>query len=79
MLTWAISVHDTTQGTLLVLAFSVGTVLSLLPFGFVAGGLLAALRRRFDGAVDTLAPTAAGSLMLVLGILLTFGLLPGVE
>ncbi len=68
MLAWAASVKSAFFGALLVFSFSLGTILSLLPFGFVAGGLLTVLHKRFGSRVDTAAPLVAGLVMVALGL-----------
>jgi len=72
MLTWAASVGDVFLGTLLVFVFSFGTMLSLLPFGFVAGGFAEWLRKRFGKKADHILPTIAAVVMIVIGFVLLF-------
>jgi sulfite exporter TauE/SafE len=72
MLVWAASVGNVFYGALLVFVFSLGTMLSLLPFGFVAGGLAEWLRKRFGERSEHILPTIAAAVMIIIGIAMLF-------
>jgi len=70
MLVWAASVGNVFYGALLVFVFSLGTMLSLLPFGFIAGGLTDWLRKKLGAKSEHLLPTAAAVIMIIIGFAL---------
>jgi len=70
MLIWAASIGNILYGTLLVFVFSVGTMLSLLPFGVGASGILKILEKRIGKEKRDLIHIVVGLIIIAMGIVL---------
>jgi sulfite exporter TauE/SafE len=57
-------------GTLLVLVFSIGTMLSLIPFGIGASGILMIIEKKTGKVTKKLIPIAVGTVIILMGIIL---------
>jgi len=74
MLIWAASIGNILYGTLLVFVFSVGTMISLLPFGIGAFGILKIIEKRIGKEKRDLIHIIVGLIIIAMGIFLFFGL-----
>jgi len=72
ILIWAASVGDVIYGTLLVFVFSVGTLISLIPFGLGASGLLSIIKKRLGETTEKIIPIVIGLIVILAGIILFF-------
>jgi len=70
ILLWAASVGNILYGTLLVFVFSIGTLISLIPFSIGACGILAIVEKRVGKKVKDLIPVIVGLVIILLGIFL---------
>ncbi|MFQ5711366.1 MAG: sulfite exporter TauE/SafE family protein [Candidatus Geothermarchaeales archaeon] len=70
MLLWAASVGNVLQGTLLVIVFSIGTMISLVPFGIGASGILTIAERRAGETMKRLVPIVVGLIIVTMGVIL---------
>ena len=55
-------------GGLLVAAFGLGTLISLLPFGLAVGGILSVVRKRYGEKAEHLIPKMSGILISLIGL-----------
>jgi sulfite exporter TauE/SafE len=72
---WAAGVGSLLYGAALLFAFSVGTALSLIPFGIGAAGLLTMVRKRAGKAAGQALPALVGIIIITIGLLLLAGIL----
>ena len=72
MLLWAASAGSVLYGTLLVFLFSVGTMISLIPFGIGARGVLSIIEKRAGKKIKMLAPFIVGLIIILMGIWMIF-------
>lgn len=56
------------HGGLLVAAFGLGTLISLLPFGLALGGILSVVRKRYGEKAEHLIPKVSGILISLIGL-----------
>ncbi len=70
ILLWAASIGNILYGTLLVFVFSIGTMISLIPFGIGASGILAILEKRMGKRMRKLTPVIIGLIITIMGIVL---------
>jgi len=70
MLLWAASAGSVLYGTLLVFFFSVGTMISLIPFGIGARGILTIVEKRAGNRIRKLAPIIVGLIIISMGLIL---------
>jgi sulfite exporter TauE/SafE len=70
ILLWAASVGNLLYGTLLVFAFSLGTMLSLIPFGIGAKGILVIFEKRMGKSTRASMPIIVGLIIMIIGIVL---------
>jgi len=73
ILIWAASVGDVFYGTLLVFVFSVGTLISLIPFGVGASGILSIIEKKVGKTAESIFPIVVGLIVILTGIILFFG------
>lgn len=69
---WAASVGHIFYGTLLVFVFSVGTVISLIPFAIGAKGVLVILEKKAGPQTKNLIPIFVGLIIIFIGLFLLF-------
>jgi len=67
---WAASVGQILYGTLLVFVFSVGTVISLIPFALGAKGILFILEKKTSPRIKNLTPIFVGLIIILIGLIL---------
>jgi cytochrome c biogenesis protein CcdA len=67
---WAASIGDIFYGTLLVFVFSLGTVISLIPFALGVKGILAILENRLGQRITKLMPIFVGMIIILIGVVL---------
>jgi ABC-type nickel/cobalt efflux system permease component RcnA len=70
ILLWAASAGSVLYGTLLVLSFSIGTMISLIPFGIGARGVLSIIEKRAGKKIKMLAPVIVGLIIILMGLIL---------
>lgn len=70
ILLWAASAGSVLYGTLLVLSFSIGTMISLIPFGIGARGILSIVEKRAGKRIKMLVPFIVGLIIILMGIVL---------
>ena len=68
ILVMATSTRSVLYGGLLVAVFSLGTLISLLPFGFAIGGILNFIRKRYGEKVEHLIPKFSGMAISAIGL-----------
>jgi ABC-type nickel/cobalt efflux system permease component RcnA len=67
---WAASAASILYGTLLVFAFSMGTLISLIPFGIGASGILLIIEKRVGEKIKNLTPVVVGLVIILMGVVL---------
>ena len=75
MLVMAAATGSAFRGGLLVAAFGLGTLVSLLPFGLAVGGILTLVKRRYGERVEELIPKISGVIISVIGLVMLLKLL----
>jgi sulfite exporter TauE/SafE len=70
MLLMAASAKSALYGALLVMVFGLGTLISLLPFGFAVGGILNLARRRYGEKAERLIPKLSGLAISLIGLVM---------
>ena len=56
------------RGGILVAVFSLGTLISLLPFGLAVGGILTLVRKRYGERAEHLIPKVSGAAISLIGL-----------
>ena len=69
---WAASVVNVLYGTLIVFVFSVGTMISLIPFGIGTRGFLTIIERKIGEKMKKVVPIVVGLIMVLIGIMLIY-------
>jgi sulfite exporter TauE/SafE len=67
ILVMAASTKSALYGGVLVASFGLGTLISLLPFGFAVGGILTIVRKRFGEKAERLIPKLSGAAISLIG------------
>jgi len=70
ILLWAASAGSILYGTLLVFLFSIGTMISLIPFGIGARGVLSIIEKRAGDRIKKLTPFIVGLIVILMGLIL---------
>lgn len=70
ILVMAASTGSALQGGLLVASFGLGTLISLLPFGFAVGGILTLVRKKFGEKAEHLIPKVSGVVISLIGLVM---------
>ena len=70
ILVMAASTKSALHGGLLVASFGLGTLVSLLPFGFAVGGILTIVRKKFGEKAEHLIPKISGAVISLIGLVM---------
>lgn len=70
ILVMAAATKSALYGGLLVAVFGLGTMLSLLPFGFAVGGILTLVKKRFGEKAEHVIPRVCGAAISVIGLVM---------
>jgi len=70
---WAASIGSVLRGTLLVAAFSIGTAISLIPFGIGAKGIFKFIEQKSNEKVRKWIQVIIGVLVVIIGIVTIVG------
>lgn len=72
ILMMATSTKSVFHGGLLVFVFSMGTLVSLLPFAFAMGGILTFIKKRFGEKAEHMVPKVSGVIISAIGVWMLF-------
>lgn len=72
ILVMAAATKSAFYGGLLVAAFGLGTLISLLPFGLAIGGILTFVKKRYGEKVEELIPKLSGIAISLIGLFMLF-------
>jgi len=72
ILVMAASTKSALYGGLLVASFGLGTLISLLPFGFAIGGILTVIRKRYGEKAEEMITKISGAVISVIGLVMLF-------
>ena len=67
---WAAAASSILYGTLLVFLFSIGTMISLIPFGIGARGVLSIIEKKAGEKIKKSIPFIVGLIIILMGIIL---------